>query len=189
MATGGEERAGSGERTGSEGHGPDRDWSYPAVGLIRAARRRADCSQRELARNAGVAWSTVARIESGERAPSLRLFFRLIVAAGLFLVVVDRDGRVVQPMLDREDLRDGAERRYPSHLDTVVDPEQGEWWADAFGLARPPETFYRDRQRRDAQRRRSQWEVRVRQHYNWPEPPDPRWSERWRWWEPPPPWR
>ena len=44
-------------------------------------------------------------------------------------------------MRDWEDTRDGAERRYPSHLDTILDPEPGEWWADIYGLARPPETF------------------------------------------------
>lgn len=170
----------------SEDH--DEKKPYPTVGLVRAARRRADFSQRELAKAAGVASSTIARVESGNRTPSLQLFYRLVAAAGLFLVVVDRKGRVLQPMLDRDDLRDGAERRYPSHLDTIVDPEDGEWWADAFGLARPPETFYRDRQMRDAQRRRSQWEVRVKKYYNSPEPPDPRWSERWRWWEPPAQW-
>jgi hypothetical protein len=33
-----------------------------------------------------------------------------------------------------------AERRYPAHLDTVLDPAPGEWWGDRYGLARPPET-------------------------------------------------
>jgi transcriptional regulator with XRE-family HTH domain len=152
------------------------DKPYPVAGLVRAARRRADLSQRDLARVAEVSASTVGRIESGERAPGVALFDRLIGAAGFYLIVVDGEGRVIPPMLDRDDLRDGADRRYPSHYDTIVDPEQGEWWADAFGLARPPETFYRDRQLRDAQRRKS------------PEPPDPRWNERWRWWRPPAHW-
>jgi hypothetical protein len=77
-------------------------------------------------------------------------------------------------MEDWDDTRDGAERRYPSHLDTILDPEPGEWWADIYGLARPPETFHRSREMRDAQRRRSVWEVRVGQNRGVPPPPDQR---------------
>jgi hypothetical protein len=73
---------------------------------------------------------------------------------------------------------DGAERRYPAHLDTILDPKYGEWWGDVYGLVRPPETFHRDRARRDAQRRRSQWEVRVAKHRGEPPPPP---SEEWLW--------
>jgi len=93
-------------------------------------------------------------------------------------------------MLDRDDLRDGAERRYPSHLDTILDPRDGAWWAEKYGMALPPETFYRDRERRDAQRRRSVWEVRVKQCRALPEPRDLRpWlrmrrDERRRGWAP-----
>jgi transcriptional regulator with XRE-family HTH domain len=134
---------------------------FPAAGLVRAARRRADLSQRELALAAGVHGSTVGRIESGHLTPSLEMLLRLLAAAGLHLAVVDGDGRLVQPMEDRDDIRDGAERRYPAHLDTILDPRPGEWWADTYGLARPPETFYRDRRRRDMMRARSRWEVRV----------------------------
>lgn len=157
---------------------------FPAAGLIRAARRAADLSQRELAKAAGVSHSTVSRIEAGTVVPSLHMFSRLVGVAEVYLVAVTANGDVVQPMLDKEDLRDGAERRYPSHLDTIPDPVDGEWWADVFGLARPPETFYRDRRRRDAMRRRSQWEVRVAKYRTTPEPPDPRWSDRWKWWTP-----
>ncbi len=145
---------------------------FDPVGLVRAARRRMDCSQRELAQRAGVAPSSVARIESGSLAPSLGLLRRILAAADLGLVAVDRQGRLVRPMRDRDDLRDGAERRYPSHLDTVLDPRSGDWWGDRYGLARPPETFYRDRRRRDDQRRRSQWEVRVAQYRHVPPPPE-----------------
>ncbi|MEU5563954.1 hypothetical protein [Micromonospora musae] len=53
----------------------------------------------------------------------------------------------------------------------IVRPEPGEWWADIYGLARPPETFYRNRDVRDAMRRRSQWEVRVAKYRNVPPPP------------------
>ena len=117
--------------------------------------------------------STVGRIEAGSLTPSLAMLSRIVGTAGFRLVVVDEAGTVLKPMRDRADLRDGAERRYPSHLDVVTDPEPGEWWADRYGLARPPETFYRDRAVRDALRRRSQWEVRVAKYRNVPSPPDP----------------
>ncbi len=145
---------------------------FPVTGLVRAARRRADLSQREFAQVARVHRSTVARIESGELVPSLPVFSRLMGATGLYLTVVDDLGHVLIPMEDRDDMRDGAERRYPSHLDLILDPAPGEWWADKYGLARPPETFHRDRSWRDAQRRRSQWEVRVKQYRHAPEPPE-----------------
>ena len=97
---------------------------------------------------------------------------RLLAVAGLGLVVVDAAGRLVRPMLDdRDDLRDGADRRYPTHLDTILDPKPGEWWGDRYGLARPPETFRRSRCRRDAQRAYSQWDVRVSQNRHRPSPP------------------
>ncbi|MFD6608995.1 multiprotein-bridging factor 1 family protein [Micromonospora chalcea] len=149
------------------------DVPFPAPGIIRAVRRRADASQRELARFARVHPSTIGRIEAGSLTPSLAMLSRIIGTAGFRLVVVDGAGTVLKPMRDRADLRDGAERRYPSHLDVVTDPEPGEWWADRYGLARPPETFYRDRAVRDALRRRSQWEVRVAKYRNVPSPPDP----------------
>ena len=154
---------------------------FPVAGLVRRARRIADLSQRELAGRVGVASSTIGRIESGGVQPSLALFLRLVGVAGLAVVVVDADGRVVLPMLDHDDIRDGAGRRYPSHLDVILDPVAGEWWADRYGLARPPETFRRDRRYRDYQRRRSQWEVRVAKLRNAPEPRQPRdWGyERW----------
>ena len=128
-------------------------------------------SQRQMARFAKVAPSTVGKVEAGTMVPSVAVLERLLGAAGLYLAVVDQDGRVVLPMEDWDDTRDGAERRYPSHLDTILDPELGEWWADRYGLARPPETFHRDRADRDARRRRSQWEVRVAQNRGVPPPP------------------
>jgi transcriptional regulator with XRE-family HTH domain len=145
---------------------------YPIAGLIRRARRIADLSQREMARAARVAPSTVGRVESGVMAPTLEVFQRLLATAKLSLVVVDGEGHVVQPMRDIDDVRDGADRLYPSHLDTILDPLPGEWWADTYGLARPPETFWRNRARRDARRLRSQWQVRVKQFRGAPEPPD-----------------
>jgi transcriptional regulator with XRE-family HTH domain len=152
-----------------------------AVGLVRRARRIADLSQRELATKAGVSRAMIGRIESGNTVPSLGVFQRIMRAAGLYLVVVDENGKLIQPMRDREDVQDGAGRRYPSHLDTILDPEPGQWWADIYGLAAPPETFYRDRAYRDAQRRLSVWQVRVKQNRNAPRPPDPKTAARYRW--------
>jgi transcriptional regulator with XRE-family HTH domain len=146
---------------------------YPAAGLLRRARRIADLSQRELADAAKVCQSTVARIESGERAPSLSMMQRLIAPAGLYLVVVDGDGRIVLPMRECEETLDGANRHYPSHLDTILDPRPGEWWGDEYGLARPPETFHRNRRYRDYQRALSQWEVRAKQNRGVPPPRHP----------------
>ncbi|MFC3501528.1 multiprotein-bridging factor 1 family protein [Micromonospora krabiensis] len=147
---------------------------FPIAGLVRRARRITGLGQRQMARFAKVAPSTVGRVEAGTMTPSLEVLERLLGAAGLYLAVVDQDGRVVQPMGDWEDIRDGAGRRYPSHLNTILDPEPGEWWADIYGLARPPETFLRSQHDREVRRRRSQWEVPVAKYRNVPPPPDPR---------------
>ena len=149
-----------------------KDNEFPAAGLVRRARRVADLSQREIAKASGLSHSVVSRIEAGVRVPSLAVMSRLLRPAELWLAVVDDEGRLVQPMEDWDDTRDGAERRYPSHLDMVLDPEPGEWWGDRYGLARPPETFHRDRERRDVMRMRSQWEVRVSKYRHAPPPPD-----------------
>jgi transcriptional regulator with XRE-family HTH domain len=150
----------------------------PIAGLVRAVRRRADLSQRELARRAGVSRSSVSRLEAGTLTPSLGMLSRLMHVADVRLVAVDSDGHVIPPVRCWDDTRDGADRHYPAHLDTILDPRPGEWWADRFGLARPPETFHRDRALRNAQRTRSQWEVRVSKYWATPEPPvvpDGRW--------------
>jgi len=80
---------------------------------------------------------------------------RFSVVADIHVVAVDPDGHGRPPVGCLGRHRDGAGRHYPVHLDTVLDPLLGEWWGDRFGLARPPETFHRDRARRDAQRARS----------------------------------
>lgn len=142
-------------------------------GLVRRARRLADMSQREMARAAQVSQAAISKIEAGTLTPSIALLQRVLGAAKLWLVVVDGEGHVVEPMKDWQDTRDGAERRYPSHLDIILDPKPGQWWADQYGLAAPPETFRRDRVARDMQRKRSQWEVRVAKFRTVPPPPDP----------------
>jgi transcriptional regulator with XRE-family HTH domain len=54
-----------------------------AGNLLRVARARAGMSQRELAEVAGVQQSTIARIESGARQPSLPVLARILAAVGL----------------------------------------------------------------------------------------------------------
>ncbi len=53
--------------------------------LVRDARRRAGCSQRELARRAETSQSVVARIESGQTRPGSETLRRLLDAAGFEL--------------------------------------------------------------------------------------------------------
>lgn len=134
---------------------------YSLRGLVRRVRRSACLSQRELAQHAGVAPSMIAAIENGTKLPGLRTLQRIFNIAGYGLAVLDRDDRLVVPLMIWGGIRDGAGRRYPAHLDTIVDPEGGEWWATKFGLAKPPETFRRSRVVRDHERRVSQWQVRV----------------------------
>jgi transcriptional regulator with XRE-family HTH domain len=50
--------------------------------IVREARRRSGLTQAELAKRAGVAKSTVGRIESGARVPSADTVERLVEAAG-----------------------------------------------------------------------------------------------------------
>lgn len=160
--------------------GPLPPATLPIAGMVRRVRRIAAVSQRELAERAAVASSTVSRVESGALLPTVALLERFLRVAGLRLVVVDDQRREVLPMQVWDDTRDGADRRYPPHVDTILDPMEGEWWGDRYGLARPPETFHRDEYRRRVQRRRSQWEVRVAQYRHDPPPPDPLHDRRWR---------
>ncbi|MHC4991876.1 MAG: helix-turn-helix transcriptional regulator [Planctomycetota bacterium] len=51
--------------------------------LVREARLRAGLTQSELARRAGVPQSTVGRVETGARTPSIALLERLVRAAAL----------------------------------------------------------------------------------------------------------
>lgn len=58
-----------------------------AGNLVRIARARAGLSQRDLAQVAHVPQSTIARIESGARQPSLPVLARILAAADLELRV------------------------------------------------------------------------------------------------------
>ncbi|WP_405114291.1 helix-turn-helix domain-containing protein [Micromonospora sp. NBC_01405] len=130
------------------------DQAVDVAAVLRALRRQADLSQRELSARAGVPKSTVARIESGDVAdPRLRTVERLVRAAGGRLLVGrpgdgpgDRPPEVLAvPGVPHDGMRDEAGRRYPAHLDVweVHDPKDwpGAWWAEWYKL--PPERFPR----------------------------------------------
>ncbi len=142
---------------------------FPTGDYVRQVRRRLGLSQRDLARRCDIAASTVSRIESGAIHPGLEVVDRLLAAGGLVLIAVEAATaagravlRFVPPLAEfGGDCSDAGQRRYPSHLPLVVDPLMGEWWGDMYGLARPPETFYRSRELRDALRAQSRWNVRY----------------------------
>lgn len=138
-------------------------------------------SQRELAQATGFSRSTIGKLETGSLKPSISTLLRVLSATDLVLVVTDADGKVVQPLKVWDGVCDGAGRNYPAHLDVVIDPNGDEWWGGTYGLARPPETFeHRPREYRDAKRKLSQWEVRVKQFRHDPRPPDPDRPPAWR---------
>ena len=143
--------------------------SYEALDLgaaLRALRRRADLSQRELARRARVPQSTVARIESDRPSePHFGTVVALVRAAGGDVQIVDAPRRGGQPEPADDEPRDAAGRRYPAHLDLrkVLTPDDwwGAWWASTTGpwfrrelwpREAPVYTFDLNRARRDAKR-------------------------------------
>lgn len=103
--------------------------------------------------------------------PSIATLLRIVDVAELMLVVTNADGKVIAPMRVWDETRDGGEKMFPAHLDLVLDPVADDWWASSYGLAKPPETYHRNRVWRDAKRRRSTWEVRVKQFRHDPPPP------------------
>ena len=141
-----------------------------ALGLFWNHDLASDLSQRELVIATGLSGSWVARVEAGATVPRVAQLEAVLALAGWRLAVLDERRREIHPLLEYDgDLRDGAGRRYPAHLDAVIDPERDEWWAGWYGLARPPETFRRNRWARDRQRARSQFELgrRARRQQGW----------------------
>lgn len=137
------------------------DWEFHPGDYVRRLRRVADLSQRELAEVTGVSRSTIDRVESGRTDPRVSQLQALLGILCWGLTVTNVDDHVVLPLRELDgDLRDGAERRYPAHLDVILDPHFGDWWGDRYGLQSPPETFKRDRAARDARRARSQFDLR-----------------------------
>ncbi|WP_431885984.1 GNAT family N-acetyltransferase [Micromonospora wenchangensis] len=122
---------------------------------VRALRREADLSQRELARCSGVPQATIARIESGRATdPRFHTVERLVRAVGGTLTVALPVGPAsaaappaipttaaitapttasaaevtcALPPVPHDDLRDTAGRRYPAHLDVWPVREPKDW--------------------------------------------------------------
>ncbi|MCO1595464.1 GNAT family N-acetyltransferase [Micromonospora sp. RHAY321] len=144
--------------------------------VLRALRRRADLSQRQLAERSEVPQATIARIESGRAVdPRFRTVERLVRAAGGEVTIGVSPPTAAAAPVPHDDMRDEAGRRYPAHLDVwpVHEPRDwpGAWWAEWYRL--PPERYplplppaayelnrrYRDNRRWGAEVRRT---ARVR---------------------------
>lgn len=129
------------------------DGRLDVAGVLRALRRRADLSQRELAARAGMAPSQLARLESGENGnPRLRTLERLVGSAAARIAAVDLDGTELTP-LATDHWRDGAHRQFPPHLDTRPSTRwQGIYRRDMISFRR--NRRHRDEFRRDCEGRR-----------------------------------
>ncbi|MER7455738.1 GNAT family N-acetyltransferase [Micromonospora sp. NPDC126480] len=160
-------------------------------GLLRALRRTADLSQRELAEKSGVPQATLARIEAGHTTnPRFRTVERLVRATGGVIVAglpATGEGVTAPPPVPHDGWTDQAGRSYPAHLDAweVREPRDwpGAWWAEWYRL--PPARYprkvpavtyersrrYRDQRRRAEETRRS---IRVRRVVQ-PDLPDTSW--------------
>ncbi|MEK8108445.1 helix-turn-helix transcriptional regulator [Micromonospora sp. M12] len=115
-------------------------------GMLRALRRQADLSQRQLAERAGVPQPTLARIESGRAVdPGSGRWNGSSAAGGQ--VGIGVSSAAASPSaptpVPHDDMRDEAGRRYPAHLDVwpVHEPRDwpGAWWAEWHSL--PPERY------------------------------------------------
>ena len=128
--------------------------------VLRAARGSAGLSQRALAKRTGVAASSIAAVETGERDAPVSTYARLLTACGWALVVTD-DGGARAPDVTEDPRRDAAGRRYPAHVELRSTARRGSWWADRWGVywgipPRPPWTYdLPPREPRQADRRRA----------------------------------
>ena len=82
-----------------------------AGNVLRIARARARLSQRELAEAAHVPQSTIARIESGTRQPSLPVLARVLAAIDLELRITVADYDAHDDILDGDLARLSASQR------------------------------------------------------------------------------
>lgn len=128
---------------------------FPVDRYLRAARRAADMSQRQLAAAAELPPHVVARIESSPDCARVGDFARLLGSAGFTLAVLDPMGRRLDPESPQDaQRRDRGRRRYPAHLDVRVGGPS--WWgyyAPIFLGQVPEHTFDLSREHRDARRR------------------------------------
>ena len=122
-------------------------------GMVRRVRRVADLSQRQLAVALEVSQTSVAAAEAGRQDWQVGLLARAAALAGLRVVLVDSQGRIVPPMAPGSP-RDRAGRRLPAHLDT----RHGDvdWWhgEERYSRERPEWTYDVVRETRDWWRER-----------------------------------
>ena len=102
--------------------------------MLRMARRRAQLSQRELARRAGVPQATISRIENSVVSPTLDTLDPLIRACGMRLGVVDQRGLDV----DRSQISERLLMTPAERFRLAVDAANGvREFRRAFGVGRP----------------------------------------------------
>ena len=89
--------------------------------MLRMARRRAQFSQRELARRAGVPQATISRIENRVVSPTLDTLDSLIRACGMRLSVLDQRGVDV----DRSQIRERLAMTPSERLRLAADASNG----------------------------------------------------------------
>jgi transcriptional regulator with XRE-family HTH domain len=128
----GEDGYGGGEDGTSGIHDDVDDGLLADVSLaVRAQRRQLRLDQRALARRAGVAKSTVARIERGDGGVRLWVLRAVLAEVGLDVALVDkdcypwRDGDALPA--DVEGAVDRAGRRLPAHLPAALTDELMSW--------------------------------------------------------------
>jgi HTH-type transcriptional regulator/antitoxin HipB len=121
---------------------------FDLPGVLRRIRRRADLSQRELARLIETSKSAVAAVEAGHAGLDTRLLARAAALAGLRVALLDQAGVEVNGMSGAA-VRDGAGRLFPAHLDTRYGDE--DWWhgPERYSRQQPWYTFDRRRYTRD----------------------------------------
>jgi transcriptional regulator with XRE-family HTH domain len=83
----------------------------PAASFLTYARQKANLSQRELGRRAGVTQATISRIEDGLISPRFDTLERLLESCGFQLEAVPRRGEGVDRTAIRELLRLTPTRR------------------------------------------------------------------------------
>lgn len=99
-----------------------------AGNLLRLGRSRRRVTQRQLAELAGVPQSTIARIESGDRQPSVPTLYRLLAA-------LDLEPRIrLEDYDDHDDVLDRLAQRYPEQQ--VVMEQARDATLTALGAAR-----------------------------------------------------
>ena len=102
--------------------------------MLNMARRRAQLSQRELGRRAGVPQATISRIENRVVSPTLDTLDPLIRACGMQLRAEEPRGAGVDRSQIRERLRMTPAERFRLAVDAAHGLEE---FRAAFGVGRP----------------------------------------------------